>query len=318
MSEIELDVTIGNPPDGAEFTLTELYADLASKIGVTFPDGLAVMYSGVTAPSSLTTDFWIKPEGDRYAIYVPDTSGNWVYSGIDTKYKAIYSQATDPFADAAAETGAIWFETSGSTVLAQKLYWGGAWVTIGVTQATIDDINTRVSAISNADGTLADSTITTSDVLTAAGLTEVAVAVGALLYPVGTIYTVTGDSRNPNEILGFGTWVAYGAGRVIIGQGTGPDGVTYSDGVNYGANSINLTEAQLPSVDIEAPLLADSDASPRYPFGTGTTSVMNVDSKNGTAEETAAAPLCNTSAWNGEDVDVRQASVCAYCWRRTA
>lgn len=314
MSEIELDVTIGNPPDGAEFTLTELYADLASKIGVTFPDGLAVMYSGVTAPSSLTTDFWIKPESDRYAIYVPDTSGNWVYSGVDTKYKAVYSQATDPFADAASETGAIWFETSGSTVLAQKLYWGGAWVTIGVTQATIDDINTRVSAISNADGTLADETITTSDVFTTAGVAELAAAVGDLLMPIGTIYSITGDNRNPADILGFGTWVAIGAGKVLIGVGTGPDGVTYSDGVTYGANSITLTEAQLPEINIESPIGPDTDASPAYPFGSGSTSVQAADSKDGV---TVAAPYVE-SFGNGEDVDVRQSSLGVYRWKRTA
>lgn len=40
------------------------------------------------------------------------------------------------------------------------------------------------------------------------------------LYPVGTIYTST-VSTNPATLFGFGTWVAYAAGRVLIGNGGG-------------------------------------------------------------------------------------------------
>jgi hypothetical protein len=41
-----------------------------------------------------------------------------------------------------------------------------------------------------------------------------------LLYPVGSIYTST-VSTNPNTLFGFGTWAAFGAGRVMIGNGSG-------------------------------------------------------------------------------------------------
>lgn len=40
------------------------------------------------------------------------------------------------------------------------------------------------------------------------------------LYPVGCIYSST-VSTNPGTIFGFGTWVAYAAGRVLIGNGGG-------------------------------------------------------------------------------------------------
>jgi hypothetical protein len=42
----------------------------------------------------------------------------------------------------------------------------------------------------------------------------------AIMYPVGSIYTAT-VSTNPNTLFGFGTWVAFGAGRVLIGNGGG-------------------------------------------------------------------------------------------------
>ena len=37
------------------------------------------------------------------------------------------------------------------------------------------------------------------------------------LYPVGSIYINAGVSTNPATLLGFGTWVAFGAGRVMVG-----------------------------------------------------------------------------------------------------
>jgi hypothetical protein len=37
------------------------------------------------------------------------------------------------------------------------------------------------------------------------------------LYPVGSIYINAGVTTNPGTLLGFGTWVAFGAGRVMVG-----------------------------------------------------------------------------------------------------
>jgi hypothetical protein len=47
--------------------------------------------------------------------------------------------------------------------------------------------------------------------------TAFVIAAIATLYPIGSIYSST-VSTNPNTLFGFGTWVAYGAGRVLIGQ----------------------------------------------------------------------------------------------------
>lgn len=37
------------------------------------------------------------------------------------------------------------------------------------------------------------------------------------VYPVGSIYINAGATTNPGTLLGFGTWVAFGAGRVMVG-----------------------------------------------------------------------------------------------------
>ncbi len=41
-----------------------------------------------------------------------------------------------------------------------------------------------------------------------------------LIYPVGSLYT-SALATNPGTILGFGTWVVFGAGRVMVGIDSG-------------------------------------------------------------------------------------------------
>ena len=43
----------------------------------------------------------------------------------------------------------------------------------------------------------------------------------AAVYPVGSIYINATSASNPNTLLGFGTWTAFGAGRVMVGLDAG-------------------------------------------------------------------------------------------------
>jgi len=64
---------------------------------------------------------------------------------------------------------------------------------------------------------------TASDGTSTTQLATTAFVITALrtIYPIGSIYTST-VATNPATLFGFGTWVAYGAGRVLIGHsGTG-------------------------------------------------------------------------------------------------
>ena len=74
-------------------------------------------------------------------------------------------------------------------------------------------------------------------------------------HPVGSIYTSLTDSRNPNAILGFGTWEALPAGYTLIAQGSGTDdygSFTYTAGQKYGERKHPLTTEELPSVSAKA------------------------------------------------------------------
>jgi len=59
----------------------------------------------------------------------------------------------------------------------------------------------------------------TTQIATTAFVTAAATSL-ATIYPIGSIYTST-VSTNPNTLFGFGTWVAFGAGRVLLGDGGG-------------------------------------------------------------------------------------------------
>lgn len=56
------------------------------------------------------------------------------------------------------------------------------------------------------------------------GASSVAAAVSNLsasIYPVGSIYINAAVATNPGTLLGFGTWVSFGSGRVLVGVDSG-------------------------------------------------------------------------------------------------
>jgi len=61
-------------------------------------------------------------------------------------------------------------------------------------------------------------------------------------YPVGSIYMNASNATNPATLLGFGTWVALGAGQMLLGNGGG-----YTAGSTGGSATTTLSTANLPS-----------------------------------------------------------------------
>jgi hypothetical protein len=100
------------------------------------------------------------------------------------------------------------------------------------------------AVIRDGSGNFAANVITANTVTQAAGDNSTKLASTAyvnaaattaiqLLHPVGSIYTST-VATNPATLFGFGTWVAFGAGRVMIGDGGG----FVAGGTGGSANSV--------------------------------------------------------------------------------
>jgi hypothetical protein len=66
-------------------------------------------------------------------------------------------------------------------------------------------------------GTPAAPTATAGANTTQLATTAFVTAALSAVYPVGSIYVNAAVSTNPATLLGFGTWTAFGAGRVMVG-----------------------------------------------------------------------------------------------------
>jgi hypothetical protein len=88
-------------------------------------------------------------------------------------------------------------------------------------QSGTDGDNFTVGGNLVVTGTATGSTPTAGDNTTKFATTAFVQAALASLYPVGSIYINATSSTNPGTLLGFGTWVAFGAGRVMVGLDAG-------------------------------------------------------------------------------------------------
>jgi len=113
-------------------------------------------------------------------------------------------------------------------------------------------VQTSVSSFKVTDETLVSS-LPDNTTITVNGSNKLTVSSSVLegAYPVGSIYMNATNSTNPASLLGFGTWVALGAGRVLMGAGSGTDvngdSQSFSAGATGGEYSHELTVAELPS-----------------------------------------------------------------------
>ena len=177
------------------------------------------------------------------------------------------------------------------------------------------DFNTEFTAVQSAVNTKADlagsatqafSATTasvgtnTTQVASTAFVTAAITAVQTVLYPVGSIYFNAAVATNPGTLLGFGTWAAYGGGRVMVGvhsSGT-------FDGLNEtgGAETHTLSTSEMPAHthSIAPGITGDGGA-------TGSVGVRVTHSANNTG-----------STGGGGAHNNIQPYITVYMWKRTA
>ena len=76
------------------------------------------------------------------------------------------------------------------------------------------------------------------------GVTRVAtVATVQAMYPVGSIYINATNSTNPATLLGFGTWSAFGAGRVPVGFDAGNSNFNAAEKTGGSADAVLVSHS---------------------------------------------------------------------------
>lgn len=89
-----------------------------------------------------------------------------------------------------------------------------------------DAIQTAVNSKANANNTALTGTPTAptapfGTITTQLATTAFVQTALAALHPVGSVYINANTATNPATLLGFGTWAAFGAGRVMVGIDAG-------------------------------------------------------------------------------------------------
>ena len=148
--------------------------------------------------------------------------------------------------------------------------------------------------------------ITITGTLAAAAVTSGGNAVATLtaVYPVGSIYINAAVATNPATLLGFGTWVAFGAGRVMVGiNAADSDFDTVEE--TGGAKTHTLTTSELPSHTHTSALR-----------GNGENEEVNFPAA---ADSTNPGRTMTTDATGGGSAhSIMNPYIVVYIWKRTA
>jgi len=138
-------------------------------------------------------------------------------------------------------------------------------------------------------------------VYAAANVAAVA-TIGALLYPVGSIYANASDNTNPGTLLGFGTWVAIEE-EALVGYKSGSSEFGSVGSYAGGEKTHTLLEAEMAS---------HTHTTQGYsPAGGGTYPAFYAANTNPTTTR-ATSSIGSDTAHN----NIQPSYVC-YMWRRT-
>ena len=166
--------------------------------------------------------------------------------------------------------------------------------------------------------------LSTTAYVTSAITTAVA-ATKAALFPVGTIYTQAAVATNPGTLLGFGTWAAFGTGRVMVGidsgdtafdtlNETGGSAAVTPAGTNAGtALSIAQLAAHTHTTTLTQTNGLSSGNEARVPSGGSTT----LGTQAYTSSEVGSGDT-HTHTFSGAAQTNLQPYIVVYMWKRTA
>lgn len=139
------------------------------------------------------------------------------------------------------------------------------------------------------------------------------------LYPVGSVYINATSAVNPGTLLGFGTWLAYAAGRVLVGLDASNTLFDTAEETGGSANAIIVSHTHTATTNV---------SDPGHFHSGGARLVGSARSAGGdttmVAENTAAATTgvsvstsISTAGSSGTNANY-QPYITVYMWKRTA
>jgi len=170
--------------------------------------------------------------------------------------------------------------------------------TTGVTQSTGNN-STAISTTAYADAAAA--------------------AVKASLFPVGSIYINATNSTNPGTLLGFGTWSAFGAGRVPVGFDSGNALFDSAEETGGSADAIVVSHTHTATSTVTDPGHAHGIGGTGSGSIAFSNSVVNTTDKvTATATTGITVATSNTTTGSSGTNANYQPYITVYMWKRTA
>ena len=153
---------------------------------------------------------------------------------------------------------------------------------------------------------------------TAIATTAFVQAALATMYPVGSIYTNASSSTNPATLLGFGTWTAFGSGRVMVGFDSGNSLFDTAEETGGSADAITVSHTHTATSTVTDP--GHFHTISVAGSGTGNPSNSNSGTSNAnTASATTGITVATTVASAGSSGTNAnyQPYITVYMWKRT-
>jgi hypothetical protein len=142
-----------------------------------------------------------------------------------------------------------------------------------------------------------------------------------ILHPVGSIYINSSNSTNPGTLLGFGTWSAFGAGRVPVGFDSGNALFDTAEETGGSADAIVVSHTHTATSTVTDPGHTHSPGSiSTSNINAGTSNGGSVQSPGPIPSATTGISVATTVASTGSSGTNAnyQPYITVYMWKRTS
>ena len=183
---------------------------------------------------------------------IANASGSAVRSDLNNALGAIATANSGATAPTTTYAYMLWADTA-NTKLKMRNGANSAWIEVGALDSAnlglmlasyFPNVNSNITASDEELNKLDGCNATTTELNLLSGKTSLVSL--SDVYPVGSIYINATNNSNPSSYFGFGTWVAFGSGRVMVGLDSDD---TDFDTVEEtgGAKTHTLTTAEMPA-----------------------------------------------------------------------
>ena len=144
----------------------------------------------------------------------------------------------------------------------------------------------------------------------------------AQIYPVGSIYINATNATNPGTLMGFGTWVAFGAGRVPVGFNASNPLFDTAEETGGSADAIVVSHTHTATSSVTDPghthtaTVYDAGSSASFAKGNATTG-GNTGTTNSSATGISVSTSIASTGSSGTNANY-QPYITVYMWKRTA